>query len=385
MDPQKRRHHVAQKMRESARLLVNFRSLAENDASMDDMLSPQNYNNVIKAVEMTGGVTTVDSVKHPSTILKLGNDLQKLAKVKRALSIIAKDNLRKEEANDFIQLVSTDFTDKMTAPALSTLRQRKFEKANDMPESEDVHKFSKFLSTEVKKSIKILNDAKDHGLEKRSAAYRRAQHLALAKLTFFNKRRTGETEQLSLKAYNNTGECDIKEIMDTLSPVERELCRTLKVVFIRGKRGRKVPLIIPQDCAELMDLLRDLRQSAGISSKNKYFFGRFGARTPIRATDSLRELTLEAQLNSPHLVRSTKMRKYTATLSQVFSLEQQHTEWLTEHLGHSVKVHREHYRLPSSTIEKAKIAKLLLAIDSGLTRKFYGKSLDEITFDGISL
>ena len=185
-----------------------------------------------------------------------------------------------------------------------------------------------------------------------------------------------------LKAFNSPEEGDIEEISQTLTPVERQLCKSFKLVFIRGKRGRKVSLIIPEDCQLLMDILKDQRKNAGIPLNNKYFFGRFGAFTPIRATDSLRELTSEAGLKRPDLVRSTRMRKYTATLSQVFSLESHHTDWLAEHLGHSVKVHREHYRLPSTIVEKAKIAKLLMAIDSGMTRKFHGKSIEEITFDG---
>lgn len=66
----------------------------------------------------------------------------------------------------------------------------------------------------------------------------------------------------------------------------------------------------------------------------------------------------------------------------MFALNESNTEWLGDHLGHSVKVHKDHYRLPSSALEKAKIAKLLMAIDAGMTSNLSGKSLDEITFDG---
>ena len=66
-----------------------------------------------------------------------------------------------------------------------------------MPESEDVRKFATFLSKEVKKSLDILKQqAAVQGIKDRSMDYRRAQNVALAKLTYFNKRRPGETEQL---------------------------------------------------------------------------------------------------------------------------------------------------------------------------------------------
>ena len=65
-----------------------------------------------------------------------------------------------------------------------------------MPESEDVRKFATFLS-KVKKSLDILKQqAAVQGIKERSVDYRRAQNVALAKLTYFNKRRPGETEQL---------------------------------------------------------------------------------------------------------------------------------------------------------------------------------------------
>ncbi|PIK45253.1 hypothetical protein BSL78_17874 [Apostichopus japonicus] len=48
-------------------------------------------------------------------------------------------------------------------------------------------------------------------------------------------------------------------------------------------------------------------------------------------------------------------------------------------------VHHQHYRLPSSTLEKAKVAKLLMAVDSGKSSNFVGRTLDEISLDEIEL
>ena len=66
---------------------------------------------------------------------------------------------------------------------------------------------------------------------------------------------------------------------------------------------------------------------------------------------------------------STKLQKYIATISQVLSLN-----WLARHLGHDVRVHREFYRIHESTIEIAKVSKLLLAVDGGKTSKGGKKS-----------
>lgn len=57
-------------------------------------------------------------------------------------------------------------------------------------------------------------------------------------------------------------------------------------------------------------------------------------------------------------------------------------EWVAKHLGHSLDVERNYYRIMSSSIEKAKIAKLLLLSDSGTLDQYNGKTLDEISFNG---
>lgn len=43
---------------------------------------------------------------------------------------------------------------------------------------------------------------------------------------------------------------------------------------------------------------------------------------------------------------------------QAFDLSQHELEWVCDHLGHNVDVHKTFYRSMSDTIERVKIAKL---------------------------
>ena len=85
---------------------------------------------------------------------------------------------------------------------------------------------------------------------------------------------------------------------------------------------------------------------------------------------------------TPPINTSTKLRKYIATISQVLSLKDTEVDWLARHLGHDIQVHRDFYCLHESTIEIAKVSKLLLTVDQGETKKFAGKSLAEIDLNG---
>ena len=57
-------------------------------------------------------------------------------------------------------------------------------------------------------------------------------------------------------------------------------------------------------------------------------------------------------------------------------------EWVADHLGHSLDVERTYYRIASSVIQKAKIAKLLILADQGKIDQCKGKTLDQLNIDG---
>jgi hypothetical protein len=50
---------------------------------------------------------------------------------------------------------------------------------------------------------------------------------------------------------------------------------------------------------------------------------------------------------------------------QLVDLRENEREWLTEHLGHTLNVHKSHYRLQEPIVEMAQLSRLLIAIESG--------------------
>ena len=51
--------------------------------------------------------------------------------------------------------------------------------------------------------------------------------------------------------------------------------------------------------------------------------------------------------------------------------------------GHSIHVHEDFYRLPSHTLELAKVSKLLIAVEGGDLTKLSGKTLNNLYIDDI--
>jgi len=53
---------------------------------------------------------------------------------------------------------------------------------------------------------------------------------------------------------------------------------------------------------------------------------------------------------------------------------------LANFLGHDIRVHREFYRLPESTLQLAKVSKLLMAMEKGKLSDVKGKGLKTLKF-----
>jgi hypothetical protein len=61
------------------------------------------------------------------------------------------------------------------------------------------------------------------------------------------------------------------------------------------------------------------------------------------------------------------------------SLKDSELNWVCDHLGHTKKVHLQHYHQLSGVVE---VAKLMMIQDMNLSDKFKGKSLSEIQIEG---
>ena len=117
------------------------------------------------------------------------------------------------------------------------------------------------------------------------------------------------------------------------------------MVEIKGKRGRKVPLLLTEEVKQAMDVLVETRSEVGINPENPYLFATIGNGSlgHLRPWECMRKVVTsdELKLKKPEAVTSTRLRKYVATVSQIIDLQENELDWLARHLGHDITVHRE--------------------------------------------
>lgn len=169
-----------------------------------------------------------------------------------------------------------------------------------------------------------------------------------------------------------------EDVGEALTDLEKMLCHHFERVEIRGKCGRKVPIILTPAMVQSLELLVKERSSCGVG-ENLYLFARPGFDTRLRGSDCIRELAKNCGAQKPEALSSTKLRKQVATLSRVLNLNDTEQDLLADFLGHDIRVHRKFYRLPEGTLQLAKISKVLMACEQGRLAEFKGKSLDQIS------
>ena len=198
----------------------------------------------------------------------------------------------------------------------------------------------------------------------------------------FNKRRGGEAARTLLTSYlDRAREVTNQDILKVLSPLEQKLAEKLDLIEILGKRKRRVPIILTPYVKAALDVLVSKRTSMGLGP-NQYLFAKAGSKTYVPGWKAVKLACEGCALKQPGLITSTKLRKYLATVTQVMQLDNQQLEWVANHLGHSIDVHRSFYRLPNELLQVAKVSQLLLASEQGRIHQYADRTLQDINVEG---
>nr|XP_034315953.1 uncharacterized protein LOC117685616 [Crassostrea gigas] len=377
----RRKNFTSFRMRLSAKLLSLLREDSQiPSASMHYFIAPKQFDRVVSCAVKACEEDENADLKNPSTAIKLGYDLSRLANAKLGIGIKEGNDKAKTEASEFLQLLRMEWSVKVTKLARITLDVRHFNKRKELPDPSDIEKIAAYLVREIKNLDLTPNNNNE-------IVFREAVVLAEARLLLYNRRRPGELECLSIEAYKNRS-MSVDEanmaLRSHLTDFEKMLLKTQDLVEIRGKTGRGVPVLIPKETNKVLEYLSDpvARQRASIRPENNYMFANTG-RTVVRAGKSLDQVKFrsEVELRFPERIYANNLRKHTATIAQALNLNDTEMKYICNHLGHTQKVHDLVYRQTSGMIERLDIAKLMLIQEFNVVGKYQNKKLSEIQFD----
>nr|XP_055064531.1 uncharacterized protein LOC129447001 isoform X2 [Misgurnus anguillicaudatus] len=368
--------YIRQKMREVGRLLLEARRITPLK-TMEDFMIPANFKHVISAVKVVSGFDEEkNSYRIPSLALKLGHSLKKICSIVESNAMMYGDHERAECARDFRKVHQARWNEYISAGAITTLKEAKWNAPQIIPFTQDVKVLHAHLE---KKRDKFLNKLKNCPS---ADSYAALAKVTLSQVILFNRRREGEVSRMLLSAFQSRDSSELHEdIAICLSEFERKLCKHFTRVEIRGKRGRKVPVLLKPSLVSAMKLLVETREACGVPNENPFMFARSGAMSAYRGGECISKAARECGIKNPEALSSTRLRKHIATMSKILNLDENEADQLADFLGHDIRIHRQYYRLPEGTLQLAKMSKVLMAMEKGTLSSFKGKRLDDIEID----
>ncbi|XP_070197009.1 uncharacterized protein [Littorina saxatilis] len=337
-------------MRELARTVLLMRT-SYGVNNLNDILSPRNCEKLVEAVKQIGQFDeATHTFRKPNLAKNIGAALQKCAEIKKVTDGLTDEKARKD-ADQFIDWFVASWGDFVSAVAKQSMQKVKFDKDNVLPTCQDIAALTKHVQEE--------------GLAAQECDdYQTLAKSTMCEIVLFNRKRAGEIQRLKKAEYENRkkGQELHPAVAGSLSKFELHLVKSLLRIEVRGKLNRRTAILLTQNVTEKIDHLLQLQsKQGGKAAASPYVFATPEGDRPFRTCDVIWSYSQEAGVKNSALFRSTNLRKQVATMTQCLAISEGDQDLLAEFMGHDIRIHRKYYRLPMDILQKAKVAKVLLA------------------------
>jgi hypothetical protein len=222
----KRANDIAQRMRQLARVSMKLAKRSGIKKRwfcyLDEFLSGNKFDELIDAIcdeceayEDKAGRTLF---KNPNFALKLGHSLLKMAKLKLGAAIRSRNAQAKLQAEEFISLHGSDFTDLIATPAHASVKLMS-RKLDDFPDAADLVKLKDY-QIEISRKLCLSLTAKPSDAEWRLLA-----ETTMSRLLVYNARRGSEVADLRVSEYRARTNFVHSNVNDNLSAEDLQLVK----------------------------------------------------------------------------------------------------------------------------------------------------------------
>lgn len=360
-------------LREIARFLILIKSKDSAIKELRDVYQPRFYSLFQSTIAEMAGYRD-NTMQKPSIALNLGPTLKEVSERLLIMSIAEGNTEVKNSVKDFQYIYKADYYVQLGKPAKHLLGKRKWDSCSLLPTSRDVEKLHIYLKEKINHYTKVLEIKFDY------TSYIELTRHTLVQMIVFNRRRTGEIEKMLLENYLKRAPVNTDdELYDSLSIQEKVLSTKYVLTKIRGKHQR--PLIVLLSTLEIksLDIIMRYRTNANISDTNPFLFGYY--ETYISGGEAIRRYAENCGAESPSLLRSTKLRKHIATISQALEFTESERKMLADYMGHDWQTHRMYYEMPDEISAATKVARILLAFENNEIQANIHKNLNEMMLD----
>ncbi|XP_067214617.1 uncharacterized protein [Linepithema humile] len=363
----KSQHHhdmIRARLRVLGRFLIALKETNKNIENFESLYHPKFYDDCICAINTVARYNDENQMyEAPAVAANLSTLIKQIGNLLITKCIKTGDTEKKIQVKDFLKLWIVDIAISVNRTVMETQSTHKRRKTINLPSLEDIKKLYLHLKEKRVKAFKALQQ---------SFSYIHWLSLAETTLTsvhVFNRRRAGEIERILIEDFKNHEKLNknmYSDIYKSLSDKHKKIAEKYVRFCIRGKLGRTVPVLLTKDLFQCIILILKFRKEAEVPDKNPYIFGLPGISKRrykyLRACVLMRRFANECNAMDSTTLRGTILRKHVATYCIQLNLNDIDVSDLATFMGHSDKIHKDHYRQPLPSRDILKISQYLEAV-----------------------
>lgn len=172
--------------------------------------TPEYFDNVVKAAKAL-------AITSPQLGIAIGHYLRHIILLKISRAILSNNPTVRKLADDFKMLMEAHWNSQVASVTRRRQKLLKLNKADEIPETDDLVKFSEYLKHQLKEEVRSAEVAK----------------LCMTLLILFNKRRPLEVAELTkndFRTISDDGSTN-KEVLHSLTETERMLVKRYRFIL----------------------------------------------------------------------------------------------------------------------------------------------------------
>lgn len=307
---------IRSRLRLTGRFLMAIRSIEKEITDFASLYLPKYYDSVVAAIKVIAEYdTSTHLFKHPAVASSIVTAVRQIAEILIAEYIKQDDEERQKKTENFLKLFDSDINASILKAVSNTLAKMRRDKDINLPSMEDVKLLFEYLELERTACFERLSQNYSY------ADWVKLSELTMATIIVFNRRRTGETENIEISNFGKRevfNENTYQQLYSTLSDDSERLADHFRRMKIRGKKGRTVSVLLKPKLNSCIELLMTHRQKARINIANTLLFALPSTRKKrirhVLACKTLKKFAKACGASNPSSLTGTNLRKQLATV-----------------------------------------------------------------------
>jgi hypothetical protein len=352
---------VMAEMRELSKLYVTFKDISGSHKSVESMFTRDNLQDLVEAVQQSVTVKNDDQERGEKHGQKLLLDAIILRSIKSLHGFYMEtvQDAKGKELKNFKAAYKYRSNELYPRARQSCVKNsmEKLRRPSHLPNEEDLKLLKAYLQAEIVETVKNFS----------MEMYTWLRTIIVSRLTLFNARRGEEASRMLCKEWED-GEKNIwmpaEHVEKVEDPAEKLLVGQFKLVYLKGKGKKFVPVLIPIDLVPGLQLLVKMRSKFGISDKNMFLFATKSSASHCSGWHALNDVCTKAGIKIP--VTAGKMRHRLSTVYATLHMDERNRKLFLDHMGHDLDVNKDNYQCPQGIRAITVMGKMLRNMEEGM-------------------